>query len=371
MTTLREEPHGVTPPLTDGEKAMNRRRLFERWVRSLAPLLALLALRNREMSGYDLIKLIYQNFGVLLSAGTMYPILHSLEGHGMVTDQVQGTKRVYAISEEGKSALRDLHLPFARGQTVLMRFLEYENESASNVNFAKNTLPDLEVTATETIDRVSSPLLNDATQTMLTQTMLTQFAVPDLTRIGVGVEQILEYAKNLESHDHAVLFYDNVEEKWRVISNHLRYALDTGKPAVYLCHLEEPEQVHEALKRHGIDVLAHESNDSLRILQLGDCFKQEEFNQTVGELETVYGQLAKENKTIRVAVDPTFAIKDVHVGKILRYEREIERTFTLPIAGICAYNTQSIAEVSDELLGELLKLHGHAIFPGIALRLNL
>jgi len=354
----------INSSLRNGEKAKNRRKLFERWVKSCAPLLALLGLRTREMTGYDLIKFIYQNFGVLLSAGTTYPILHSLQAHGMVTDRAQGTKRVYAISEEGKCALRDLHLPFVRGQAVLMRFLKYEDELASDRNLPENTLPDPDVKATQTIDQVFSSDLNN-----VSQTMLTRFAVPGLRAVALEVDQILDYAKNLESHDHAVLFYDNLEEKWRVISNHLRCALENGTPAVYICHFEEPDQVREGLKRHGIDVLAHESHDTFRILELGDYFKQEEFNQIEIELETAYQQLLKKNKTMRVAVDSTFAIKNLHAEEVLKYERGIGRKFTLPIAGICAYDTQAVTETSEELLQELLKLHGHAIFPGIALEL--
>jgi DNA-binding PadR family transcriptional regulator len=363
MSIVREKPRRLTSPLRNGEKAMNRRKLFERWVKSCAPLLALLGLRTREMTGYDVIKFVYQNFGVLLSAGTMYPILHSLEGHGMVTDRVQGTKRVYAISEEGNCTLRDLYLPFVRGQGALMRFLKYEDESASDPNLPKNTLPD--VTAPQTIDRMFSPDLNDASQIVLTQSSV----VSDLRAVAVEPQQISDYARNLESHDHAVLFYETPEEKWRVISNHLRCALENGYPAVYICHFEEPDQVHEGLKRHGIDVLAHESHDTFRILELGDYFRQEEFNQIEAELKTVYEQLAK--KTIRVAVDSTFAIKNLHAEKVLKYERWIGRTFTLPIAGICAYNTEAVTESSDELFRELLKSHGHAIFPGIALKLSL
>jgi DNA-binding PadR family transcriptional regulator len=366
MRIVHEERRLLAPPpLTGGDKLTNRRKLFERWVKSLAPLLTLVALRTREMTGYDLIKFIYENFGVLLSAGTIYPILHSLQAHGMVTDRVQGTKRVYAISEEGKCTLRDLHLPFVRGQSVLMSFLKYEDELASDPELPQKTSPDPDVTATQTIDRAFSPDLNDAGQIVLTQSS----AVPDLRPVAVEPEQVLDYVKNLQSHDHAVLFYENLEEKWRVIFNHLQCALENGKPAVYICRHEEPAQVHEALRRLGIDVLGHESHGRFRILQLGDCSKDEEINQIGTGLETVYQQLMKENKTIRVALDATFAIKELQLEKILKYEQLIGRAFTLPIAGICAYNAQAVAEASDELLRELVKLHGHVIFPGIALRL--
>lgn len=150
------------------------RKLYERWIKGLAPLLALLSLRTREMTGYDLIKFIYQDFGVLLSPGTIYPILHSLQRNSVVTERVQGIKKLYAITEEGNRALRDVRFAFVRGQSVLMRLLKYEDESASNANFLeKRTLvsefPTIDQTAIQTADEAFTPSLEDACQSKLTE----------------------------------------------------------------------------------------------------------------------------------------------------------------------------------------------------------
>lgn len=83
----------------------------------------------------------------------------------------------------------------------------------------------------------------------------------------------------------------------------------------------------------------------------------------------LYEELVRENKTIRAAWDSTFAINNQYTEKLLKYERWIGRRSHWPIAGIYAYNAAAVTGVSDELFLELLKLHGHTIFPGIAIEL--
>jgi DNA-binding PadR family transcriptional regulator len=358
--------------MEDVPLARKERRLYERWVKGLAPLLALLCLRDgNEMTGYDLIKFIYQHFGVLLSPGTMYPILHSLQRNGVVTEQVQGMRKAYAIAGNGSRALRDVRLPFVRGQSVLMSLLNYEDESASEANLLEKRTPLSELPAIyETaIQRADEPFppssLEDALQSKLTQFPL----VPEARHIAVRAEETLDYARNLTAHDHAVLFYESLEEKWRVISSHLSYAWENGNKAVYVCCFEEPDQVREGLKQNGIDVPTHERHGRFTIWEWSDYLKREEFEQIDREVRVLYEELVRENRTIRAAADLTFVINNQHAEKLLKYERWIGRRSHWPVAGICAYNSAAVTGVSDDLFLELLKLHGHAIFPGIALEL--
>ena len=59
-------------------------------------------LRDGSLSGYDLIGLIHDKFGVLFSSGTIYSILYSLERDGLVAGIQQKRKRVYAVTEKGE-----------------------------------------------------------------------------------------------------------------------------------------------------------------------------------------------------------------------------------------------------------------------------
>lgn len=61
-------------------------------------------LSRGEMCGFDAIKSIFQNFRVLLSQGTVYPVFYSLKKQGYVETRVKPDNKtvVYALSEAGK-----------------------------------------------------------------------------------------------------------------------------------------------------------------------------------------------------------------------------------------------------------------------------
>lgn len=53
------------------------------------------------MSGYDLISYVHNTFAVLLSSGTVYSHLYSLERDGLIVGKYENKKRVYHITEKG------------------------------------------------------------------------------------------------------------------------------------------------------------------------------------------------------------------------------------------------------------------------------
>jgi len=66
-------------------------------------LIILSKLGNGELtSGYDFIGFIHEKYGVLLSSGTIYSKLYSLEREGFITGRFNGRKRVYKITDLGK-----------------------------------------------------------------------------------------------------------------------------------------------------------------------------------------------------------------------------------------------------------------------------
>jgi DNA-binding PadR family transcriptional regulator len=63
-------------------------------------------LRKYPMSGYDVISFAHKKFKILLSPGTVYSSLYSLERGGLVKgENIQG-KRVYTLTEHGKETVR-------------------------------------------------------------------------------------------------------------------------------------------------------------------------------------------------------------------------------------------------------------------------
>ena len=71
--------------------------------RDFLDLIILSELGNGEhTSGYDLIHFIHEKYGVLISPGTIYSKLYSLEREGFITGCSNERKRVYEITDLGK-----------------------------------------------------------------------------------------------------------------------------------------------------------------------------------------------------------------------------------------------------------------------------
>jgi DNA-binding PadR family transcriptional regulator len=69
-----------------------------------AAILTLLA--DRPMHGYEMIQEITERSGELWrpSPGSVYPTLQLLTDEGLITDEGQGSRRLYALTEEGRAA---------------------------------------------------------------------------------------------------------------------------------------------------------------------------------------------------------------------------------------------------------------------------
>lgn len=74
-------------------------------VKSSIDVLILAELKNSSMSSYDAISFIHKNFGVLLSSGTIYSHIYSLERDGLVKGYFDEKKRIYDITEKGNEFL--------------------------------------------------------------------------------------------------------------------------------------------------------------------------------------------------------------------------------------------------------------------------
>ncbi len=78
-------------------------KTLEQCVKKALDIIVLALLLQRPMCGFDIIKTIVQNFNVLLSQGTVYPILYELKEKGYVKDEKKedNKTRVYIPTEDG------------------------------------------------------------------------------------------------------------------------------------------------------------------------------------------------------------------------------------------------------------------------------
>lgn len=93
----------------------------ERIIKNILDLIILKLLNERPRWGYEINMEIKDRFRVYLSAGTLYPLLHSLEDKGLIVGVWNAGKgkgrRTYKITERGREFLgigeRALHLAVA------------------------------------------------------------------------------------------------------------------------------------------------------------------------------------------------------------------------------------------------------------------
>ena len=75
--------------------------LRRRAIKTFMDVLILAELQEKPLSGYDIIGLVHRRFDVLVSSGTVYSILYSLERKGLVAADTENRKRVYTLTDKG------------------------------------------------------------------------------------------------------------------------------------------------------------------------------------------------------------------------------------------------------------------------------
>jgi DNA-binding PadR family transcriptional regulator len=78
------------------------KRMHRRMVKSFMDILILAELRNSPMSGYDVIAYVHNKFGILVSSGTVYSLLYSMERDNLIRGIWAKRKRVYELTEKGE-----------------------------------------------------------------------------------------------------------------------------------------------------------------------------------------------------------------------------------------------------------------------------
>lgn len=98
-------------------------KLRKRVIKNFMDILVLTKLRNSQMSGYDVISYIHKRFGILVSSGTVYSLLYSLERQGLIKGAINGRKRVYLLTEKSEQDLESIKKTGGEIQNLLRNIL--------------------------------------------------------------------------------------------------------------------------------------------------------------------------------------------------------------------------------------------------------
>jgi DNA-binding PadR family transcriptional regulator len=98
----------------------------EKMVKDNLENIILALLQNSAMCGTDIIGTVHLKFNVLLSPGTIYPLLHSLTRRGLLTVNKLGKEIVYAPIEDAKPKIKNIISEHIEARKFLNQYLKEE-----------------------------------------------------------------------------------------------------------------------------------------------------------------------------------------------------------------------------------------------------
>lgn len=84
------------------------KKMHERIIKNFMDIIIMTELRNGPLSGYDVISYIHNKFNLLVSSGTVYSLLYSLERNGLVEGVWDERKRIYKLTEKGRKTIETI-----------------------------------------------------------------------------------------------------------------------------------------------------------------------------------------------------------------------------------------------------------------------
>jgi DNA-binding PadR family transcriptional regulator len=103
-----------------------------RYVKTALDLVILAILDDKPMYGYKIMAAIHKEFGVLLSPGSLYPLLHLLEEKKLIESRAEGGKKVYEATCEGRIRFRKAFTAFRLSINQLENFVKRNGKDSLN-----------------------------------------------------------------------------------------------------------------------------------------------------------------------------------------------------------------------------------------------
>ncbi len=103
-------------------------RIVTRHVKTFLDIVVLTMLNGKPMYGYKLIAAVHNEFGVLLSPGSLYPLLHSLEDNKLVKSSFHGGKIVYEVTRNGKNKFKSVLTAYKTAMRKMENFIKIHGE---------------------------------------------------------------------------------------------------------------------------------------------------------------------------------------------------------------------------------------------------
>ena len=183
-------------------------------------------------------------------------------------------------------------------------------------------------------------------------------------------DKLARVLKGLKPRDHAILVYNSPEVKREALFTYIRYGLERGEAAKYVCSEETPSEIRKAMRSFGVNVEEYEKTGALDVLHYTSIYIRDgkfTIPDVMNSWDNYYREaIAMGFKGLRVTGEMSCFIEHKLVRELLEYEQALHTTLDIPITAICAYNSQALGRIDNpiDVYSELVKAHGKLLFAG-------
>jgi sugar-specific transcriptional regulator TrmB len=185
------------------------------------------------------------------------------------------------------------------------------------------------------------------------------------------IEKLKRFIKNIKPAGHFILLYETGEAKFRVLLNYLKYGLDNGEAAIYVCSDSSVEEVTDAMLKFNIDVNLYQKSGALKILDYTQHYIIDglfDLNNTLALWKRYYDEaISKGFKGLRVTGETACFFKHNLLKELITSEKSLHQTMDIPMIAISAYRAEQLMRSTNSanVYAELAKAHGNVLFTSI------
>jgi len=93
-------------------------------LKSFLDLIVLAMLNGNPVHGYMIIANLHRTFGVLLSPGTLYPLLYQLEAEKLIQVKEVKRKKLYALTPLGLKKVNQINMTYKKNSEKIFSFVD-------------------------------------------------------------------------------------------------------------------------------------------------------------------------------------------------------------------------------------------------------
>ena len=113
------------------QNVMNINKIMEKNLKAFLDIVILAILREGSTHGYKIIATVHAEFGILLSPGCLYPLLHCLEEEKLIVSTIDRAKVVYCLTSEGREKFEKAFIAYNLSMQKMYHFVRTHVEIAS------------------------------------------------------------------------------------------------------------------------------------------------------------------------------------------------------------------------------------------------